>query len=161
MLSAPPPELEKAHAFWHDNYCKTQKSFEATLHKVLKLGTDVDGYFIVVIAAFFKTHIAVTNLDRLWTMHADGYPHNQDLWMASTSEGLREIQVFKTDDKHIENLRAVPIGSWATCPPKLSDLMTDQVERQSETGLTPQSGEVPYPLVQVLADLIGLPLECY
>ncbi len=76
MLSAPPPELEKAHAFWYDNYYKTQKSFEATLCKVLKLGIDVHGYFIVVTVALFKTHVAVANLDGLWTMHADGYPCN-------------------------------------------------------------------------------------
>ncbi len=81
--------------------------------------------------------------------------------MASTSKGLHDIQVFKTDDKYIENLCAVPISSWVMHPPELSDLMTDQAERLYETGLTPQSGEVPCPLVQVLADLMGLPLKCY
>ena len=104
VLSAPPPELQKAHKFWHANYCKAQKSFEAILCKVLRLGTDVDGFFIVIAAALFRTHVAIANLDRLWTMRADGYPRNYDLWMASTSEGLHEIQVFKTDSKHIENL---------------------------------------------------------
>ncbi len=72
VLSAPPLELQKAHEFWHANYCKTQKSFEAILHKVLRLGTDVDGFFIMIEAALFRTHIAVANLDGLWTMRADG-----------------------------------------------------------------------------------------
>ena len=137
MLSAPPPELQKAHEFWHTNYCKTQKSFEATLCKALRMGTDVDGFFIMVAAALFRTHIAIANLDGLWTTHADGYPRNHDLWMVSTSEGLCEIQVFKMDSKHIEKLHAVPVGSWVTHPPELSDLVTDQDERLSETGLVP------------------------
>ena len=161
MLSIPPPELEKAHAFWHDNYCKSQRSFEATLCRILKPSTDVDGFFVVVVAALFRTYVAVANLDGLWTTHADGYPHNKDLWLASTSEGLHEIQVFKTDDKHIENLCVVPVSGWAMQPPELSDLVINQADRMSETGLTHWSGETPCPLVQVLADLMGLSPECY
>ncbi len=51
VLSAPPPELHKAHEFWHVNYCKTQKVFETVLSKVLSLDMDVDGFFIVIAAA--------------------------------------------------------------------------------------------------------------
>ncbi len=121
----------------------------------------MDGFFIVIAVALFRTHIAVANLDGLWTTHADGYPQNHNLWMASTSEGLCEIQVFKTDSKQIENLQAVPVGGWVTHPPELFDLVTDQDERLSETRLALQSGETPHPLVQVLADLMGLPLKHY
>ncbi len=74
VLQDPPELLCPSYAFWRETlYCCSDKSFQATWKQFLHPAAAVDGYFVVVLAVLFYTHLAIANLDGLWTTRADGY----------------------------------------------------------------------------------------
>ncbi len=80
--------------------------------KGVKKNSEADGFFVVACAVLFNTHLTIANLDGLWTTRNDGLPLNQDIMLALTTEGLREILVIKSDHRDISTLCPVLPGGW-------------------------------------------------